>query len=135
MNYFRVAATDDVQGPAAASWAVCLGAEKVFILDDTQAYGGGIANEFALHAEEIGLEVVGRGAMETPDADPRSSLTEAVAAGADLIYGGFVLRQRRPARDSGHVRRRSVRCRCQVHGSGRHLLPGSDRTGRRRCGP
>ncbi|MBK8136964.1 MAG: branched-chain amino acid ABC transporter substrate-binding protein [Chloroflexi bacterium] len=91
VNYFRVAATDDVQGPAAASWAVCLGAEKVFILDDTQAYGGGIANEFALHAEEIGLEVVGRGAMETPDADPRSSLTEAVAAGADLIYGGFVL--------------------------------------------
>ena len=29
--------------------------------------------------------------METPDADPRSSLTEALAAGADLIYGGFVL--------------------------------------------
>lgn len=91
VNYFRVAATDDVQGPAAASWAVCLGATKVFILDDTQAYGAGIANEFARHAEEIGLEVVGRGAMETPDADPRSSLTEAVAAGADLIYGGFVL--------------------------------------------
>lgn len=91
VNYFRVAATDDVQGPAAASWAVCLGAQKVYILDDTQAYGAGIANEFALHAEEIGLEVVGRGAMETPDADPRSSLTEALASGADLIYGGFVL--------------------------------------------
>jgi branched-chain amino acid transport system substrate-binding protein len=91
VNYYRVAATDDVQGPAAASWAVCLGVEKVFILDDTQAYGAGIANEFAHHAEEIGLEIVGRGAMETPDADPRSSLTAAVAAGADMIYGGFVL--------------------------------------------
>jgi hypothetical protein len=47
LNYFRVAATDDVQGPAAASWAVCLGAKKVFIIDDAQAYGAGIANEFS----------------------------------------------------------------------------------------
>lgn len=91
VNYFRVAATDDVQGPAAASWAYCLGYDKVYILDDTQAYGGGIANEFARHAEEIGLEVVGRGSLESADTDPRSLVTEAFASGAQMIYGGFVL--------------------------------------------
>lgn len=91
VNYFRVAATDDVQGPSAAAWAQCMGFEKVYILDDTQAYGAGIANEFERHATEIGLEVVGHGSMETADTDPRSLLTAALAGGADLIYGGFVL--------------------------------------------
>ncbi|MBC8172051.1 MAG: branched-chain amino acid ABC transporter substrate-binding protein [Anaerolineae bacterium] len=91
VNYFRVAATDDVQGPAAASWAYCLGYDSVYVLDDTQAYGAGIANEFAAHAEEIGLEVVGRGSMESVDTDPRSLLTEALASGAEVVYGGFVL--------------------------------------------
>lgn len=91
LTYFRVAATDDLQGPAAASWAYCLGYDSVYVLDDTQAYGAGIANEFALHAEAIGLEVVGRGSMESADTDPRSLLTEAFASGADLVYGGFVL--------------------------------------------
>lgn len=91
LNYFRVAATDDVQGPAAASWAVCLGAKKVFIIDDAQAYGAGIANEFERHAEEIGLEVVGHTSLESADSDPRAALLNAQASGADLVYGGFVL--------------------------------------------
>jgi branched-chain amino acid transport system substrate-binding protein len=91
VNYFRVAATDDVQGPAAASWAACLGVTKVFIIDDTQAYGAGIASEFERHATEIGLEVVGRTSLESADADPRSALTQALAGGAELVYGGFVL--------------------------------------------
>lgn len=91
VNYFRVITPDDVQGPAAASWAACLGFENVYVLDDTQAYGAGIANEFATHAEEIGLNIVGHSSLETADADPRSALTAALRDGADLIYGGFVL--------------------------------------------
>src|SRR5690349_9969277 len=43
VNYFRTNGTDDVQGPAGASWAVCSGFKKVYILDDTQAYGKGVA--------------------------------------------------------------------------------------------
>jgi branched-chain amino acid transport system substrate-binding protein len=91
VNYFRVAATDDVQGPAAASWAYCMGFQNVYVLDDTQAYGAGIANEFEAHANKIGLNVVGHGSLESADADPRAALTSALASGADLIYGGFVL--------------------------------------------
>ncbi len=91
VNYFRTNGTDDVQGPAAASWAFCEGFEKVYILDDTQAYGKGVADEFARHAEEIGLEVVGRGSVESTDIDFRALLTDVRASGADLVYGGFVL--------------------------------------------
>ncbi|KAB2903943.1 MAG: branched-chain amino acid ABC transporter substrate-binding protein [Anaerolineae bacterium] len=91
VNYFRTHGSDDVQGPGAASWAVCLGFEQVYVLDDTQAYGKGIADEFARHAEEIGLEVVGRSSVESTDIDFRALLTDVRASGATLVYGGFVM--------------------------------------------
>jgi branched-chain amino acid transport system substrate-binding protein len=91
VNFFRTAATDDVQGPAAAAWAYCQGYDSVYILDDTQAYGAGIANEFARRAEEIGLTIAGRGSVESTDIDFRALLTDVRASGAKLVYGGFVL--------------------------------------------
>ncbi|MBZ0288992.1 MAG: branched-chain amino acid ABC transporter substrate-binding protein [Anaerolineae bacterium] len=91
MNYFRTNATDDLQGPAAASWAYCSGYEKVYILDDTQAYGKGIADTFEAQAEKIGLEVVGHSSVESTDIDFRALLNDVRASGADVVYGGFVL--------------------------------------------
>lgn len=91
VNYFRTNATDDLQGPAAASWAYCLGYRNVYVLDDTQAYGKGIADEFVRHAEEIGLNIAGRSSVESTDIDFRALLTQVRAARADLVYGGFVL--------------------------------------------
>jgi branched-chain amino acid transport system substrate-binding protein len=91
VNYFRTNGTDDVQGPAAASWAYCLGFENVYVLDDTQVYGKGIADEFENHANEIGLNIVGHSSVESVDIDFRSLLTEVRASGADAVYGGFVL--------------------------------------------
>jgi branched-chain amino acid transport system substrate-binding protein len=91
VTYFRTNGTDDVQGPSDAAWAVCLGFESVYILDDTQAYGKGLADEFERHAEEIGLEVVGRSSVESTDIDFRALLTDVLASGADLVFGGFVL--------------------------------------------
>lgn len=91
VNYFRVPVTDDVQGPAAASWAYCLGYDSVYVIDDTQAYGKGVADEFANHAEAIGLTLAGRSSLDAPDADPRAILTDVLASGAELVFGGFVL--------------------------------------------
>lgn len=91
VNYFRTNGTDDIQGPGGAAWATCLGFESVYVLDDTQAYGKGIADEFARHAEEVGLEVVGRSSVESTDIDFRALLTDVRASGAQLVYGGFVL--------------------------------------------
>ena len=91
VNYFRTNATDDIQGPAATAWAQSAGFERVYGLDDTQAYGQGIADAFADHADEVGLEIVGRGSVESTDIDFRALLNDVRASGADLVYGGFVL--------------------------------------------
>ena len=91
VNYFRTNASDDVQGFAGAAWAQCLGYENVYLLDDRQLYGKGVADAFELRAEEIGLTIAGRDGVESTDIDFRSLLTKVRASGADLVYGGFVI--------------------------------------------
>jgi branched-chain amino acid transport system substrate-binding protein len=91
VNYFRTNAADDLQGFSGAAWAQCLGFTKVYILDDRQLYGKGVADAFEQRAEEIGLEVVGRDGVESTDIDFRTLLTNVRASGADLVYGGFVI--------------------------------------------
>ena len=45
-NYFRVVPADDLQGDVGAAWAQELGATKVYIVDDTEIYGKGVADVF-----------------------------------------------------------------------------------------
>jgi branched-chain amino acid transport system substrate-binding protein len=91
VNYFRPFPSDDIQGAAAAKLAQCLGFKRVFILDDRQLYGKGIADVFEKTAKELGLQVVGHEGLESVDIDFRALLTKVKAANADLIYGGFVI--------------------------------------------
>lgn len=58
-NYFRVCPTDALQGPAGAVWMKELGGQTVYIVDDGDAYGKGIASLFEKKAKELGLEVIG----------------------------------------------------------------------------
>jgi len=44
-NFTRVVPADDLQGAVAANWAKSLGVQKVYILDDQELYGKGIAEE------------------------------------------------------------------------------------------
>jgi branched-chain amino acid transport system substrate-binding protein len=91
INYFRAHPSDDIQGAAAAKLAQCLGFKRVFILDDRQLYGKGIADVFAKTAKELGLQAVGHEGVESVDIDFRALLTKVRAAKADLVYGGFVI--------------------------------------------
>jgi branched-chain amino acid transport system substrate-binding protein len=90
VNYFRIPPTDDVQGAAGAAWAYCQGFQNVYILDDNQAYGRGVADVFEARATEIGLNIVGHDHVESTDIDFRALLTAVRSSGADLVYGGFV---------------------------------------------
>jgi branched-chain amino acid transport system substrate-binding protein len=96
VNYFRAHPADDLQGAAGAAWAKCLGFKKVYVLDDRQLYGKGIADVFDAAARKLGLQVVGHDGVESVDIDFRPLLTKVRASGADLVYGGFVI-------DSGGV--------------------------------
>ena len=91
VNYFRTFPADDLQGAAAAKFAQCQGFKRVFILDDRQLYGKGIADVFEKKAKELGIQVVGHEGVESVDIDFRALLTKVKAANADLVYGGFVI--------------------------------------------
>ena len=89
-NYTRVVPADDLQGAAGARWAQSLGAKKVFILDDTELYGKGIADVFEKVAKDIGLTVVGREGIDGKAADYRALAAKILDAAPDLVYYGGI---------------------------------------------
>jgi branched-chain amino acid transport system substrate-binding protein len=58
-NYARVAPPDKFQGAAMAEFAVDQGIESVYILNDRESYGLGVATNFRNAAEHLGIEVTG----------------------------------------------------------------------------
>jgi branched-chain amino acid transport system substrate-binding protein len=91
VNYFRPVPADDIQGAVGAKWAKALGAKKVFILNDQELYGKGIADVFEATAKKIGLAVVANEGIDWKQPDQKPVLTKIRASGADLVYMGGVV--------------------------------------------
>ena len=91
VNYFRPVPADDIQGAVGAKWAKRLGAKKVYILNDQELYGKGIADVFEATAKTIGLPVVANEGIDWKQPDQKPVLTKIRASGADLIYLGGVI--------------------------------------------
>jgi len=91
VNFFRPLSTDDVQGAAGAKWAKRLGAKKVFILNDDETYGKGVANIFEATAKTIGLAIMANENADWRRADQNPMLARIIASGADLVYMGGVI--------------------------------------------
>lgn len=90
-NYARVVPTDDLQGAIAAQWAKDLGVKKVYILDDTELYGHGIATIFDASAKKLGLEVVGGPeGIDKKAPDYRALMTNIRSKSPDMIFFGGV---------------------------------------------
>lgn len=89
-NYVRVVTADDVQGSIAAKWAQSLGIKKIYILDDTQVYGKGLADVFEKTAKEIGLEVAGRDGIDGKASDYKALATKIKGTTPDAIYFGGI---------------------------------------------
>jgi branched-chain amino acid transport system substrate-binding protein len=90
-NYARVVPADDLQGAVAANWAKQLGVSKVYILDDTELYGHGLAVVFNDSAGKIGLSVVGGPeGIDTKASDYRALATKIRGTNPDLIYYGGI---------------------------------------------
>jgi branched-chain amino acid transport system substrate-binding protein len=88
VNYFRVVPADDIQGDVAAHFAKEIGVKKVFILDDRELYGKGVAGVFKRVAGKLGLEIVGYEGIDPKSANFRSLATKIKSTGADLVYFG-----------------------------------------------
>ncbi|MBI1775827.1 MAG: branched-chain amino acid ABC transporter substrate-binding protein [Proteobacteria bacterium] len=91
VSYFRVPPADDIQGAVGARWAKKLGHKKVYILNDQELYGKGIADVFAAEAKKIGLQVLGNDGIDYKQPDQKPILTKIRASGADLVYMGAVV--------------------------------------------
>jgi len=90
-NYIRVVTTDDIQGPAAATYTYqTLGAQSVYIIDDTETFGKGVADAFEAQFEEEGGTVVKHDAAPPTTTDYTSILTAAAALNPEAIYFGGV---------------------------------------------
>jgi len=89
VTFCRVCPTDDIQGPLSAEFAKDeLKAKRVYILDDKELYGAGIAGLFEAHCRKIGVEVLGRQGI-VPTQQSFSEIAERVAAlKPDLVYYG-----------------------------------------------
>src|SRR5438309_870584 len=90
-NYTRVVPSDEIQGAAAANWSKQLGATKVYVLDDTQLYGHGIAVVYAQTAPKVGLQVVGGPeGIDDKASDYRSVSQKVRQSGADMVFFGGI---------------------------------------------
>jgi branched-chain amino acid transport system substrate-binding protein len=111
INYIRVATTDDIQGPAGATYAFNdLKAKKVLIIDDQTTFGKGVADNFERRFKELGGEVVQRVGAGKDTTDFIPVLTAAKAKGPDLVYyggvttsGGGLLRKQMPQAGMGDL--------------------------------
>jgi len=89
--HFRTVTTDAFQGPYMANYAAeALGIRSVYILDDTGAYGEGIANAFEGQAKAKGLNVLGHDKLNPKESDYTTVLTKIKALNPDALYYGGV---------------------------------------------
>jgi branched-chain amino acid transport system substrate-binding protein len=90
-NYARVVTTDDVQGQAAATFvAQDLGIKKVYILNDNETYGQGVAKQFEESAKAAGVTVLGNEAWDAKATNYTALFQKIKAAGADAVYLGGI---------------------------------------------
>ena len=89
--YFRTVTTDAFQGPNMANYyADTLKVKSVYVLDDSGAYGVGIADAFEGQAKKRGLNVLGRDQLNPKEADYTTILTKIKPLNTESLYYGGV---------------------------------------------
>jgi branched-chain amino acid transport system substrate-binding protein len=89
--YFRTVTTDAFQGPNMANFfARNLKVKTIYVLDDSGAYGVGIADSFQRQVEKEGVKVLGRDQLNPKEADYTTILTKIKGLKPDALYYGGV---------------------------------------------
>jgi branched-chain amino acid transport system substrate-binding protein len=87
--YFRVCTRDSRQGAALAKFAQKLGYKKMFVIDDNETYGKGLADSFAAAFASLGGKVLGHEHITANQQDFKALLTKAKSTSPDAVfYGG-----------------------------------------------
>jgi branched-chain amino acid transport system substrate-binding protein len=101
VTYFRIATTDSHQGPAGADYLYKSKHYKsVYVIDDAETYGIGIADSFSKEWQADGGTLLGRSSEPSTTTSYVSLLTQIAAKHPDVIYfggldstGGILIRQ------------------------------------------
>ncbi len=89
--YFRTVTTDAFQGPNMANYfSQTLKVKALYVLDDSGAYGVGLADAFQKQAEANGIKILGRDQLNPKEADYTTVLTKIKGLKPDAIYYGGV---------------------------------------------
>jgi branched-chain amino acid transport system substrate-binding protein len=89
--YFRTVATDAFQGPNMANYMMdVLKVKSVYVLDDSGAYGVGLADAFQAQAKKRGMNVMGRDRLDPKEADYSAVLTKIKSLNPQALYYGGV---------------------------------------------
>jgi branched-chain amino acid transport system substrate-binding protein len=92
-NYFRVVTADDVQGPAIVEFIKSKNAKTVFVVDDSQAYGKGVADAVAANCAASGLTCTDRAAITGKESDYKSLAATIKSKNPDAIFFGGITQQ------------------------------------------
>lgn len=90
-NYGRVVPIDTIQGAALAQYMGDEGVKSVYILDDNEVYGKGIAANTKSAVEDAGLEVAGEDSWDGKAANYRALAAKVKASGADAVMAGGII--------------------------------------------
>jgi branched-chain amino acid transport system substrate-binding protein len=90
--YIRVAATDDIQGPAMAVYAYQnLSLKNILVIDDVTTFGKGVADTFQSKFEELGGTVTDRVGAGADTTDFNAIITAAKDKNPEGVYYGGVV--------------------------------------------
>jgi branched-chain amino acid transport system substrate-binding protein len=90
-NYARVVWNDQYQGAANALYAQELGLKNVFVLNDSETYGLGIATLFSDAAKELGINIVANQKWDKKASSYESLASRIKASGADGVFLGGII--------------------------------------------
>jgi branched-chain amino acid transport system substrate-binding protein len=90
-NYIRIVAADDFQGAADALHTQQLGLKNIYILNDKQAYGLGVATDYRNSLNKLGIKVAGFSAWNSKASSYTGLATQIKQSGADAVFiGGLI---------------------------------------------
>lgn len=88
VSYLRMVPTDDLQGPLGAAWAKEMGVKRVYVLDDNEVYGKGIATLFIEACQDLGIEVLGHESIDSKAQEFKPLMATIKSEKPDMIYFG-----------------------------------------------
>ena len=95
-TYGRVVPIDTIQGAAQAQYMKDEGVTSVYILDDAEVYGKGVAANTKTAVEEQGIKVAGEDSWDGKASNYRALASKIKSSGADAVFTGGIIDNNAP---------------------------------------